>query len=134
MEDVTLILKVQVPPVDAMAPPVSLTPASPPVALNALADVPFHELSVPPHGEAGLSAGGLAVTKPGGKRSSKVTPVIAAAVLLVIVNVSVAVPFRGMVATEKDLLMVGFGEKVIVAAAVPPLPPLLDETVLVILL
>ena len=87
-----------------------------------------------PQDRAGVTAGGLAVTRPAGNRSSKVTPVMAAAVLLVMVNVSVAVPLSGIVATEKDLLIDGLGVKVMPADAVSPVPPLLEETTPVVLL
>ena len=60
-------------------------------------------------------------------------PVIAVVVLLVMVKLIVAVPLTGIVVTEKALLMVGLGVKVMVALAVPPVPPLLDDTTSVVL-
>ena len=129
--EVTLIEIEQVPPTLAIAPPVSWMPASPPPALSAPAVIPSQELTVPPQVE--LSAGGLAVSRPAGNRSSKLRPVIAAAVLLVRVKLSVAVPATGMVETEKALLMVGFGVKSMLALAVVPVPPLLEDTMPVVL-
>ena len=56
----------------------------------------------------------------------------AAAPLLVMESVIVAVPFWGMVGTENALVMVGLVLKVMVADAVPPVPPLVDDTVPVV--
>ena len=62
------------------------------------------------------------------------TLVIAASVLLVIVKLSVAVSSTGIVETENALVIVGFGEKVIVALAVVPVPPLVEDTTSVVLM
>ena len=120
-------------PFAAMPPPVSCMPGLPPEPDNAAAEVPFHALNVPPQGNAGLNAGGFAVTSPTGNKSSNVKAVSATPLLLVMTKLIVAVPLMGMVGAENDLVMVGLMVNVIVAAAVVPVPPLVEDTVPVVL-
>jgi len=93
---------------------------------------PATAVTVPP--QVLLSALGVATTKPAGKLSVKAIPVSARLVLgFWIVNVSEVVPFSGMVAAPKALVIEGGVATVKLAEAVLPVPPLVEVTLPVVL-
>ena len=106
----------------AMDPPVRLSVVSPTFGEN----VP-PQLLVAPVGEATLM--------PLGRGSLTATPLCATVLAagLVMVMVSVVVPFSGMLAAPNDLVMVGADIAVKAAEAVVPVPPLVALTVPVVL-
>ena len=71
--------------------------------------------------------------RPAGKLSVNATPLSALAVFgLVTVKLSVLLPFRGTLLGLNDLLMVGGATTVRVSEAVPPVPPSVELTALVV--
>jgi len=109
-------------PPDASVPPVKLMVPEPAVYDG----VPLHVL-LAPFGED--------TTKPAGRLSVKVTPVSAKLEFgLLMLNVKLVEPFSGIVAAPKALLMVGGVATVRVAVLlVPPVPPLVELTLPVVL-
>ena len=94
--------------------------------------VPATAVTVPPHVLA--SPFGVATTRPAGSVSVKPTPVSAVPAFgLVSVNVSVVVPFTGMLSVPNALAIVGGATTVRLAEAVPPVPPSVEVTALVVL-
>ncbi len=108
-----------------------LTAIVPPV--NEMLPEPATAVAVPP--QVLVSPLGAATTKPAGKESVKATPAWATllAAGFVMVNVSEVVPFNGMVAAPKALLIVGGAITVMLTEAVPPVPPSTEVTLPVIL-
>ena len=95
---------------------------------------PATAVTVPPHVSA--RPFGVATTRPAGSVSVKPTPVSAVAAFgLVSVNVSVVVPFTTMLAAPNALAIVGGATATTVrlAEAVPPVPPSVEVTALVVL-
>jgi hypothetical protein len=88
-------------------------------------------VSVPPH----TVAEALATVKPVGKMSVNATPVSATALAagLVMVNVSEVVAFSAMDAGLNTLAIDGGATTLILAEAVPPVPPSADVTLPVVL-
>jgi hypothetical protein len=82
-----------------------------------------------------VSPFGVATTNPAGKVSVKLTPLSATVFPagLVIVNVRLVVPFNGILAAPNALLIVGGATTVTLAEAVPPVPPSVELTALVVL-
>jgi len=75
-----------------------------------------------------------ASSAPPGNESVNATPLNALTVLgLVMVKLNVLLPLRGMVIGLNDLLIVGGATTVNVSEAVPPVPPSVELTVLVVL-
>src|ERR1700691_438269 len=104
------------------------------VAPDRVTDVPpAAAAAVPPH--VLVRPLGVATTKPEGKVSVNATPVsgMLFATGLASVNVREVVPFSGMLATPNALAMVGGRATDRLAVAVAPVPPLVDETVPVVL-
>jgi len=106
----------------AIVPPVSETLPEPATAV-----------AVPPH--VLVSPLGVATTRPAGKVSVNATPVSATALPagLVIVKVNDVVPFNGIAAAPKALTIEGGATTLILADAVPPVPPSVDVTFPVVL-
>src|SRR6202045_3774575 len=77
---------------------------------------------------------GVATTKPAGKLSVKATPLSATLVFgFVMVKLSEVVPFSGICAAPKDLVIVGAAATVRFAEAVLPVSPLVEATFPVVL-
>jgi len=95
---------------------------------------PAVAVAVPPH--VLPKPFGVATTKPVGMGSLKATPVRATALAagFVIVKVSEVVPLSGIVEPPNALLIVGGAAAFKVAAAVFPVPPLVELTLPVTLL
>jgi hypothetical protein len=110
---VTVTLKVQVPPGAIDAP------------LSDIVRVAATTVTVPLQAEKVA----LATDRPAGSTSVNATPVrVVEELALVIVNVSEVLPFRGIFAAPKALLMLGGPTTLMLAEAVLPVPPLLDVT------
>src|SRR6266700_2434964 len=112
---VQLLLTAMVPPVREMLPEPATAVAVPPqVLVNPL---------------------GVATTNPAGSVSVNATPVSATALPpgLVIVKVSEVVPFSGRFAAPKALAIDGGATTLMLADAVPPVPPSVDVTLPVVL-
>jgi len=93
---------------------------------------PATAVAVPP--QVVLSALGVATTRPAGRLSVKAIPVSARLVLgFWMVNVSDVVPFSGMLAAPKTLVIEGGVATVRFAEAVLPVPPLVEVTFPVVL-
>jgi len=109
-------------PLDASVPPVKLMVLEPAVSDT----VPVHVVLAPL---------GVDTTKPPGRLSVKATPVSAKLEFgLLMLNVKLVEPFSGIVAAPKALLMVGGVATVRVAVLlVPPVPPLVELTLPVVL-
>ena len=109
-------------PIEASVPPVKLMVLEPAVSDT----VPVHVVLAPL---------GVDTTKPAGRLSVKVTPVSAKLEFgLLMLNVKLVEPFSGIVAAPKALLMVGGVATVRVAVLlVPPVPPLVELTLPVVL-
>ena len=108
-ETVQLALAASVPPERLMLPEPATAVAVPPQVL-------FNPL-------------GVATTNPAGRLSVKAIPVSARVVLgFWMVNVNDVVPFNGMLAAPKALVMVGGVATVKLAEAVLPVPPLVELT------
>src|SRR3954471_11318360 len=76
-----------------------------------------------------LSPFGVATTRPAGRLSVKATPVSAIVVFgLLMSNVSEVVPFSGMLAAPKPLVIDGGVATVTLAVAVLPVPPFVEVT------
>ena len=118
---VTFTVKVQL-LLAAMFPPVSETLPEPATAV-----------AVPPH--VLVKPFGVATTKPAGSVSVNATPVSATAFApgLVMVNVSDVVPFSGTKAAPNALAIDGGATTLMLAEAVPPVPPSVDVTFPVVL-
>ncbi|HYB76791.1 MAG TPA: hypothetical protein VEE85_01200, partial [Candidatus Bathyarchaeia archaeon] len=72
--------------------------------------------------------------KPAGIVSVKLTPVnVTVLFVLAIVKVRVVLEFSGIVAAPNTLVIEGGATTVMLAEAVPPIPPLLETTLLVVL-
>ena len=72
---------------------------------------------------------GVATTRPAGKLSVKAIPVRLAGFGLLMLNVNEVVPFSGMLAAPKDLVIVGGAAiTMMLAEAVPPVPPSVEVT------
>src|ERR1035437_3956560 len=118
---VTLTETLQLAP-EASVPPARLTE---PDAATAVA--------VPPH--VFVRAFGVATTSPAGRVSVKAMPVRLTFVFgLLMLKVRLVVPFRGMLAAPKSLVIVGGDATVSEALDVLPVPPLVDETVTLLFL
>ena len=88
---------------------------------------PAAAVAVPP--QVLLRFGVDATTNPAGRLSVKATPVRARVVFgLLMLNVSEVVPFSGMLAAPKALVMLGGVATVKFAVAVLPVPPLVEVT------
>src|ERR1700691_4900546 len=99
-----------------------------------LTDVPRGTaVALPPH--VLVSPLGVTTTSPAGKVSVKATPVsgMVFATGLTMENVREVVPFSGILARPNTLAMVGGRATATLAVAVLPVPPLVDETVPVVL-
>src|SRR5262249_30723923 len=106
---------------DASVPPDKLTVPDPPTAV-----------AVPP--QVLVRLGVEATTRPAGRLSVKATPFSVTFVFaLVMLNVSEVVPFNGMLAAPKALVMLGGLATVRFAVAVLPVPPLVEVTAPVVL-
>ena len=117
---VTFTAKVQE-PLAAMVPPERLMLPDPATAV-----------AVPPH--VLVSPLGVATTRPEGRLSVNATPVSATVFGFVMVKVSVVEPFSGMVAAPNSLVIEGGAAvTVMLAEAVPPVPPSVDVTLPVVL-
>jgi hypothetical protein len=93
---------------------------------------PAVAVAVPP--QVLLSAFGVATTNPAGRLSVKAIPVSAKLVFgLVMVNVREVVPFNGICAAPKALVMDGGVATVKLAVAVLPVPPFVEVTFPVVL-
>jgi hypothetical protein len=93
---------------------------------------PATAVAVPPH--VLFNALGVATTNPAGRLSVKAIPVRARLVLgFWMVNVSEVVPFNGMLAAPKALVIEGGVATVKLAEAVLPVPPLVEVTFPVVL-
>jgi hypothetical protein len=92
--------------------------------------------AVPAPVQVVVSALGVATTSPAGRLSVKATPVSAIAFSAVFetVKLKLVLPFRGMLAAPKLLVMLGGVPTVRLAVAVLPVPPLFDDTAPVVLL
>src|SRR5882724_1290220 len=112
---VQLLLAAIVPPVSEMLPEPATAVAVPPQVLVK----PF----------------GVATTTPAGKVSANATPVSAPAFApgLVMVKVSDVVPFNGTLAAPNALAIDGGATTLMLADAVPPIPPSVDVTFPVVL-
>jgi len=88
-------------------------------------------VKVPPH----TVAEAFATVSPAGKVSVKATPLSASgfAAGLVMVKVNEVVPLSGILAAPKALAMLGGASTLSVAEAVPPVPPLAEVTLPVVL-
>ena len=101
-------------PLAASVPPDKLMVPEPTVAVRE----PPHVLDVP-----------AATTSPDGKESMKATPVSPVALFgFVMLNVTLVVPFSGMLAAPKDFVIVGGTTTMTLADAVLPVPPLVEVT------
>ena len=90
-------------------------------------DEPAAAVAVPPH--VLLRLGVEETTNPAGRLSVNATPESARLVFgLVMLNVSDVVPFSGMLAAPKVLVMAGGVATVRFAVAVLPVPPLVEVT------
>src|SRR5882724_12861454 len=118
---VTFTVKVQL-LLAAMVPPVSETLPEPATAV-----------AVPPH--VLLKPFGVAITRPAGNVSVNATPVSATAFApgLVMVKVNDVVPFNGTLAAPNALAIDGGATTLMLAEAVPPVPPSVDVTFPVVL-
>jgi hypothetical protein len=107
-------------PLAATVPPDKLTVEDPATAV-----------AVPPQGL--VRAFGVATTNPSGKLS--VNDTVSGMVLeLLIVKLNEVVPFNGILAAPKDLIIVGGAAvTVMLAEAVPPVPPSVEVTLPVVL-
>jgi hypothetical protein len=92
------------------------------------AEAPETAVAVPP--QVVVNPLGVATTNPAGKLSAKPTPVNAMEFPagLLIVNVKLVEPFKGIVDAPKALTIVGGVATLILAVAVLPVPPLVEET------
>jgi hypothetical protein len=106
----------------AMLPPVRLTEPDPATAV-----------AVPP--QVFVSPFGVATMSPTGNTSVKATPVSATALAarLVIVKVSEVVPFSGIAAAPNPLAIDGGATTLMLAEAVPPVPPSMEVMLPVVL-
>lgn len=147
----TVTLAEAVPPVPPSVEemvPVTLfcTPAVVPVTFTEIVQLllsatvpPVRTTELPPAAAVGVppqlltSAFGVAITKPAGMVSVKLTPVNPELLGLVIVKVSDVELFSGIVEAPKALAMVGGLATTTLAEAVPPVPPLVDVTLPVVL-
>jgi hypothetical protein len=90
-------------------------------------DDPATAVAVPP--QVLVNALGVATTKPDGKLSVNARPVSATVLELVMLKVSEVEAFSGMLATPKDLVIVGGAAVTMrLAEAVPPVPPSVEVT------
>jgi len=118
--------------------PVTLTDT---VQLALAASVPAERLTepepptaVPVPPQVSLRFGVDAITRPAGRVSVNVTPFKVTVVFgLVMLKVKLVVPFKGMFAAPKDLVIVGGEATVRFAVAVFPVPPLVEVTFPVVL-
>jgi hypothetical protein len=103
----------------------------PPV--NDMLPEPATDVAVPPH--VLVRPFGVATTIPAGSVSVKATPVSATAFAagLVMVKVSDVVPFNGTFGAPKALAIDGGATTLMLADAVPPVPPSVDVTFPVVL-
>ena len=94
---------------------------------------PATAVAVPPH--VLVSALGVETTSPAGKESVNAAPVCATwlAAGLVMVKVSDVVPFSGIAAAPKALAIDGGATTLMLAEAVPPVPPSIEVTLPVVL-
>lgn len=99
----------------ATVPPVRLMFVPPPVAVTD-----------PPHPL--FTFGGVATMRPAGNESMNARPFKAIELELVILNVSEVLVFSGIVGAPKVLVMLGGATTVMLAVAVLPVPPSVDET------
>src|SRR5260370_31778404 len=86
-------------------------------------------VGVPPH--VFVRLGTTATTRPATRASEKVTPVKSPAAVvfgLVMVNVTVVVPFKGMLGSKKALPILGGAVTVMLAFEVFPVPPSVEVT------
>ncbi len=112
---VQVLLAAMVPPVSEMLPEPATAVAVPPQVL--------------------VRPLGVATTRPAGSVSVNATPVSATALAagLVMVKVSEVVPFRGTATAPKALAIDGGATTLILAEAVPPVPPSVEVTLPVVL-
>ena len=93
---------------------------------------PAVAMAVPP--QVLLNAFGVATTRPAGRLSVNAMPVSVKPMFgLLMLKVSDVVPFNGMLAAPNALVIVGGLATVRTAVAVLPVPPFVDETLLVVL-
>jgi len=93
---------------------------------------PATAVAVPP--QVLFNAFGVATTRPAGKLSVNATPVSPAGFGFVMLKVSEVVPFSGMLAAPKNLVIVGGAAvTIMLAEAVPPVPPSVEVTLPVVL-
>src|SRR6266849_10244194 len=98
-----------------------------------IVDDPATAVGVPPHEL--VRPLGAATTNPAGRLSVKPTPVSEIVFVpgLAMVKVRETVPFSGTVAAPKALVIVGGAATAMLADAVPPVPPLVEVTLPVVL-
>src|SRR5882724_622054 len=120
-----------VPVTFAVSVQVLLTAIVPPV--SEMLPEPATAVAVPPH--VLVKPFGVAITRPAGKASVNATPVSATAFApgLVMVKVSDVVPLRGTEAAPNALAIDGGATTLMLADAVPPIPPSVDVTFPVVL-
>lgn len=97
-------------------------------AVNETLPEPATAVAAPP--QVFVNPLGVAMTSPTGRVSVNATPVSATALAagLVTVKVSEVVPFNGIAAAPKALAMDGGATTLMLAEAVPPVPPSVEDT------